>query len=75
MRETIFGSKMLLNSEVWHGVTKSQIEEMEIIDRNLLRQILSAHSKTAIEWIYIDTGKLKVRYENKKTYVSMANPQ
>ena len=62
MRETIFGSKMLLNSEVWHGVTKSQIEEMEIIDRNLLRQILSAHSKTAIEWIYIDTGKLKFRY-------------
>ena len=62
MRETIFGSKMLLNSEVWHSVTKSQIEEMEIIDRNLLRQILGAHSKTAIEWLYVDTGKLKFRF-------------
>ena len=62
MRETIFGSKMLLNAEVWHSVTKSQIEELEILDRNLLRQILDAHSKTAIEWIYMDTGKLKFRY-------------
>ena len=49
---------MLLNSEVWHSVTKSQIEEIDVIDRILLRQILNAHSKTAVEWIYSETGKL-----------------
>ena len=49
MRDTIFVSKMLLNSEVWHSITKSQIDELEIIDRNLIRQILNAHSKTGIE--------------------------
>ena len=58
MRDSIFGSKMLLNSEVWHSVTKSQIEEIDVIDRILLRQILNAHSKTAVEWIYSETGKL-----------------
>ena len=61
MRDTIFVSKMLLNSEVWHSVTKSQIDELEIIDRNLIRQILNAHSKTGIEWLYIDTGKFNLK--------------
>lgn len=61
MRDSIFGSKMLLNSEVWHSVTKSQIEEIDVIDRILLRQILNAHSKTAVEWIYSETGKLNLK--------------
>ena len=58
MRDSIFTSKILLNSEVWHSVTKSQLEQLEVIDRMLLRQVLSAHSKTGLEWIMSDTGKL-----------------
>ena len=61
LRDSIFGSKMLLNSEVWHSVTKSQIDEIEVIDRILLRHILNAHSKTAVEWLYADTGKLNIK--------------
>ena len=30
---------------------------LKMRDSNLLRKILDAHSKTAVEWIYIDTGK------------------
>ena len=60
MRDTIFGSKILLNSEVWHSLLKSQIEQLEVIDRNLIRQILGAHSKTGIEWLYIETGKFDI---------------
>ena len=58
MRDSIFVSKVLLNSEVWHSVTKSQVEDLEVVDRLLLRQILEAHCKTGLEWIYFDTGKL-----------------
>ena len=61
MRDSIFISKLLLNSEVWHSVTKSQIEELERMDRILLRQILGAHSKTSIEWIYADCGRLDIK--------------
>ena len=61
MRDSIFVSKMLLNSEVWHSLPKSQLEDLEIIDRILLRQLLSAHCKTGIEWIMADTGKLDLR--------------
>ena len=56
-RDTIFTSKMLLNSEVWHSLTKSQIEELEVIDRILLRNILNAHCKTSTKWLYSDCGK------------------
>ena len=61
MRDTIFGSKILLNSEVWHSLLKSQIEQLEVIDRNLIRQILGAHSKTGIEWLYMETGKFNLK--------------
>ena len=62
MRDSIFLSKMLLNSEVWHSLTKCQIEDLEKVDRVLLRHILNAHSKTAIEWLYVDTGRLDLKH-------------
>ena len=54
-------SKVLLNSEVWHSVTKVQIEDLEVVDKILLRNILQAHSKTGLEWIYDDCGKLNLK--------------
>ena len=59
-RDSIFVSKILLNSEVWHSLTQSQINELERIDKILLRHILNAHSKTGIEWLYFDTGKINL---------------
>ena len=58
LRNTNFTSRMLLNSEVWHSLTKVQINNLEIMDRRLLRKILNAHSKTSLEWLYSDTGQL-----------------
>ena len=60
LRDSIFVSKMLLNIEVWHSVTKSQIDDLEVIDKILLRHTLNAHSKTSLEWLYADTGKLNL---------------
>ena len=61
LRDSIFLSKILLNSEVWHSLTKNQVEELEIIDRMLLRYTLMSHSKAAVEWIYSDTGRYNLR--------------
>ena len=61
LRDSIFLSKMLLNSEVWHSLTKSQVEELEVINRILMRYTLKAHSKTAIEWMYADTGRYNLK--------------
>ena len=61
LRNSIFISKMLLNSEVSHSFTKYQIEDLEKVDRVLLRHILCAHSKTSIEWLHADTGTMNLR--------------
>ena len=61
MRDSIFVSKTLLNSEVWNSVTKNQVDQLETLDKKLLRQILGAHSKTGIEWLYVETGKFNIK--------------
>ena len=61
IRDSTFVSKTLLNSEVWHSLTKSQIEDLEVIDRIMLREILHAHCKTGLEWIDADSGKFYLR--------------
>ena len=61
MRDSIFTSKVLLNSEVWHSVTKAQVEELEVVDRMLMRHLLNAHCKTGIEWLMADTGKINLK--------------
>ena len=40
---------------------KVQIEELEVIGRILIRNILQAHCKTGLEWIYADCGKLNLK--------------
>ena len=55
--DSIFTSIVLMNSEVWLSVTKSQVDDLEITERMLMRNILNAHCKNGIEWIVADTGK------------------
>ena len=38
----------------------SQVNQLEIIDKILLRYIFDAHPKTGIEWLYSDAGKLNL---------------
>ena len=61
LREAMFLNGVLHSSEVWHGATKAQIAQIEVIDNQLLRKILSAHAKTPVEYLYLETGALPVR--------------
>ena len=53
---------ILFNSEVWYGVKKKEIEILESIDESYLRQMFVAHSKTAKEAFYLESGKVPLRY-------------
>ena len=61
LREAMFLNGVLHSSEVWSGATKAQITQIEVIDNHLLRKILSAHAKTPVEFLYLETGALPVR--------------
>jgi hypothetical protein len=50
----------LTNIEVWYGLSKSEIEELEILDRVLLRHILGLPSSTPTEFLYLETGCLNI---------------
>ena len=61
LREAMFLNGVLYSSEAWHGITESQIAQIETVDHQLLRTILSAHSKTPTEMLYLETGALPVK--------------
>ena len=55
-------STLLSNSDSWYNVTNKEIKELESVDEMLLRKILSAHSKTSLELLYLETGNIPIRF-------------
>ena len=61
LRDTNVISAMLFSAESWYGVTKNQIEKIEDVDVCFLKKLFKAHSKTAKESYYLETGKIPPR--------------
>ena len=61
LREAMFLNGVLHSSEAWHGITTTQIAQIEIVDHHLMRTILSAQAKTPTEFLYLETGALPVK--------------
>ena len=62
LRQAKFLNSILYNSESWHGVTIRDIIKLERIDNALLRKIIGAHSKTPVEFLFLETATLTIRY-------------
>ena len=60
LREAMFLNGILTNVETWYGLTKSEVEELELVDRLLLRRILSVPVSTCTEALYLETGCLDI---------------
>ena len=60
MRESLFLGSMLTNSEVWYQLTKTEIEEFEVLDRRLLTNVCSLPSSTPSAALYLELGCLTV---------------
>ena len=61
LRESIFLSALLTNAECWHNLTMSQINQLEAVDKLLLRKILKTQISTATESLYLELGILRIR--------------
>ena len=62
LRDSNLINGIMYNSEAWYGVLQRHIEKMEKVDEAYLRSLLDAHSKTPIESLYIETGKMPLRF-------------
>ena len=60
LRDSIFLSSILTNSEVWYGLTASDIEELESLDRTLLRMFYKVPSSTPVAGLYLESGSLRI---------------
>lgn len=62
LRASLFLSSLISNSESWVNLSKKNVTDLEKVDEQLLRKILSAHSKTPIELLYLELGAIPVRF-------------
>ena len=62
LREAMFINGVLFNSEAWHGVTEADIKILEQIDEYLLRSPVNGHSKTPLEFLYLEAGAVPIRF-------------
>lgn len=62
LRNSLLLSTLISNSEVWYNLTNKDISKLESVDEALLRRILSAHSKTPLELLYLETGNIPIRF-------------
>ena len=62
LRQALFLNAVLFNSEAWHGISNTEIENMEKVDKALLRGLLKAHSKIPKEALYLETGSIPIKH-------------
>ena len=60
---SIFINGTLNCMETWPNCTVKRIEELERIEQTFFRKILSAHSKTPIEALYLELGVIPLRFQ------------
>ena len=62
LRQAMLVNGMLFNSEAWHAITEEELRMMESVDEHLLRSLVKGHSKTSIEFLYLESGALPNRF-------------
>ena len=61
LRESIFLNGILTNSETWYNMSEVHVNLLDDKDNELMRKIFNAHSKTALELFWLETGKISIR--------------
>ena len=60
LRESLFLSKILPNSEAWYGLNNKEIEELEALDKMLIRSILQTPLSTPSEALQLELGLISI---------------
>ena len=60
LRESMFINGILFNSEVWYGLSRAEMNDLEDLDRTLLRRILSVPVTTPKEALYLELGLIPI---------------
>ena len=81
LRESMFLNAILTNSEIWYNLKQSEIDDLEDLDRLLLRKIFGTLSSCPKEALFLESGAIpigviiksrRVKYLN---YLVKENPE
>jgi hypothetical protein len=61
LRDAWFVNGILYNSEVWGSYAVKHVDELEVIDHMILRCILGAQAKVAVETLYLETSTMSIK--------------
>ena len=62
LRDSSLVSKMIYSSEIWYGISSDQFTKLEQIDEMYLRNIFEAPKSAPRLGLYIESGKIPLRY-------------
>jgi hypothetical protein len=62
LRNAMLISSILTNSEVWYGVTKSDIEQLEQIDEMWMRNLFECSRNVPKDLLYLELGLTPISY-------------
>ena len=62
LRNSVFLSSILLNSEVWYSLTTKNVQELELVDHMLLRRVLECPQGTPTCIMYLELGCVPIRF-------------
>ena len=60
LRESMFLSSVLTNADVWTGLRKNEVKQLEDLDSSLLRQFLGTPCTVPTEAVYLELGVLNI---------------
>ena len=55
-------SNLVSSSEVWYGITKKDYSKIENVDEMFIRRVFNVQSTVAKESLFIETGKMPIKY-------------
>ena len=61
LREAHLINGMLTSSEAWYGLRNKEIDDLESVDKILLRKILGAPQSSCIESLYLELGVIPIK--------------
>ena len=62
LREAMFLNGVHFNSEDWHNISSTNITQLEYVDNQLLRFIVSGHAKVPVEFLFLETRSKPIRF-------------
>ena len=62
LRDSMLLNGILTNAEVWNHLKEKHLEILEVVDLMLLKKVLNAHTMTAKEAFFLETGLLPIKF-------------